>query len=174
MSNQTKKISLLDLKYTKLRKKIGEVEIYNPDKELKLEIEKEFMHRITESFNEENPQINFTVYLGEILTMFIPLLTNLDCPEDVLLINEILADPSPLLEKVIDEVSIVLREIFERAAKKIIQTQQIIDGTLNDEDLTDEQKVELLKEMEIVIGGSHIKDEDILISEEELGDLDAI
>ena len=174
MSNQTKKISLLDLKYTKLRKKIGEVEIYNPDKELKLEIEKEFMHRIAESFNEDNPQINFTVYLGEILTMFIPLLTNLDCPEDVLLINEILADPSPLLEKVIDEVSIVLREIFERAAKKIIQTQQIIDGTLNDEDLTDEQKVELLKEMEIVISGGHIKDEDILISDEELGDLDEI
>ena len=29
--NQTKKISLLDLRYKKLRKKIGEVEIYNPN-----------------------------------------------------------------------------------------------------------------------------------------------
>ena len=29
--NQTKKISLLDLRYKKLRKKIGDVEIYNPN-----------------------------------------------------------------------------------------------------------------------------------------------
>ena len=87
--NQTKKISLLDLKYTKLRKKIGEVEIYNPNKELKLELDKEFTKRITEAFQSDNLNINTTIGMGEMLTMYIPLLTNIDCPEDVLLSTNI-------------------------------------------------------------------------------------
>ena len=66
--NQAKKISLLDLKYNKLRKKIGDVEIYNPDKELKAEIEQELMKRITEQM--KSGEIKADIGMGEIVTNY--------------------------------------------------------------------------------------------------------
>ena len=165
--NQTKKISLLDLRYKKLRKKIGEVEIYNPDKELKLELEKEFTKRITEAFQSDSLNINTTIGMGEMLTMYIPLLTNIDCPEDVLLINEILADPSPLLEKVIEEVSEILSEIFTKTANNIIKFAKSTNDVFEDESLTIEQRTEMLRQMELLIDDT--PDEEILITDEEIG-----
>ena len=165
--NQTKKISLLDLRYKKLRKQIGEVEIYNPNKELKLELEKEFTKRITEAFQSDNLNINTTIGMGEMLTMYIPLLTNIDCPEDVLLIKEILADPSPILEKVIEEVSEILSEIFTKTANNIIKFAKSTNDVFEDESLTIEQRTEMLKQMELLINDT--PDEEILITDEEIG-----
>lgn len=165
--NQTTKISLLDLRYKKLRKKIGEVEIYNPNKELKLELEKEFTKRITEAFQSDNLNINTTIGMGEMLTMYIPLLTNIDCPEDVLLINEILADPSPILEKVIEEVSEILSEIFTKTANNIIKFAKSTNDVFEDESLSIEQRTEMLKQMELLI--DETPDEEILITDEEIG-----
>jgi hypothetical protein len=173
MSNQTKKISLLDLEYTKLRKKIGEVEIYNPDKELKLEIENEFMQRMNESYKDGDLSFNFFVHLGEMIAMFIPMLTNIAPLDDVLEINRIIASPSPLLERVIDEVSDVLGEIFERTANKVIKTQKAITDVTDDDSISIDDKIEILKKMN-VLSTEHIKDEEILVSEQELADLDAI
>ena len=170
--NQTKKISLLDLRYKKLRKKIGEVEIYNPNKELKLELEKEFTKRITEAFQSDNLNINTTIGMGEMLTMYIPLLTNIDCPEDVLLINEILADPSPILEKVIEEVSEILSEIFTKTANNIIKFAKSTNDVFEDESLTIEQRTEMLRQMELLIDDT--PDEEILITDEEIGVEDEI
>lgn len=165
MSNQTKKISLLDLKYTKLRKKIGEVEIYNPDKELKAEIEKELMARITEQM--KSGEIRADIGMGEIITTYLPMLTNIDYElTDVLMIQEIISDPSPLLEKVIEEVSEVLSDLFEKAANKLIKVAKSTNDILNNKDLSDEEKTEILKHMQII--EDTIDDDEILVDEYEL------
>lgn len=174
MSNQTKKISLLDLKYTKLRKKIGDIEIYNPDKGLKLEIEKEFIHRITESFGDGNEQINMTICLGEMIAVFIPLLTNIEGLDDVLMVSQILDNPSPLLEKVVDEVSEILSDIFERTIKTILKAQKVMSETLESDSLSLDEKISILSGLEEVSVDEGIKDEDIFVSEKDLVDLDEI
>ena len=163
--NQAKKISLLDLRYKKLRKKIGDVEIYNPDKELKAEIEKELMARITEQM--KSGEIRADIGMGEIITIYLPMLTNIDYElTDVLMIQKIISDPSPLLEKVVDEVSEVLSELFEKAANKLIKVAKSTNDILNNNNLSDEEKAEILKQMQIL--EEDIEDEDILVSEHEL------
>ena len=163
--NQTKKISLLDLRYKKLRKKIGDVEIYNPDKELKAEIEKELMTRITEQMKEG--EIRADIGMGEIITTYLPMLTNIDYTlTDALMVQEIISNPSPLLEKVVDEVSEVLSELFEKAANKLIKVAKSTNDILNNNNLSDEEKAEILKQMQIL--EEDIEDEDILVSEHEL------
>ena len=163
--NQTKKISLLDLKYNKLRKKIGEVEIYNPNKELKAEIEKELMARITEQM--KSGEIRADIGMGEIITTYLPMLTNIDYElTDVLMIQEIISDPSPLLEKVIEEVSEVLSDLFEKAANKLIKVAKSTNDILNNKDLSDEEKTEILKHMQII--EDTIDDDEILVDEYEL------
>lgn len=163
--NQTKKISLLDLRYNKLRKKIGEVEIYNPNKELKAEIEKELMARITEQM--KSGEIRADIGMGEIITTYLPMLTNIDYElTDVLMIQQIISDPSPLLEKVIEEVSEVLSDLFEKAANKLIKVAKSTNDILNNKDLSDEEKTEILKHMQII--EDTIDDDEILIEEYEL------
>ena len=163
--NQAKKISLLDLRYKKLRKKIGDVEIYNPDKELKAEIEKELMTRITEQMKEG--EIRADIGMGEIITTYLPMLTNIDYTlTDALMVQEIISNPSPLLEKVVDEVSEVLSELFEKAANKLIKVAKSTNDILNNNNLSDEEKAEILKQMQIL--EEDIEDEDILVSEHEL------
>ena len=163
--NQTKKISLLDLRYNKLRKKIGEVEIYNPNKELKAEIEKELMARITEQM--KSGEIRADIGMGEIITTYLPVLTNIDYElTDVLMIQQIISDPSPLLEKVIEEVSEVLSDLFEKAANKLIKVAKSTNDILNNKDLSDEEKTEILKHMQII--EDTIDDDEILIDEYEL------
>ena len=163
--NQTKKISLLDLKYNKLRKKIGEVEIYNPNKELKAEIEKELMARITEQM--KSGEIRADIGMGEIITTYLPMLTNIDYElTDVLMIQQIISDPSPLLEKVIEEVSEVLSDLFEKAANKLIKVAKSTNDILNNKDLSDEEKTEILKHMQII--EDTIDDDEILVDEYEL------
>lgn len=164
--NQTKKISLLDLRYNKLRKKIGEVEIYNPNKELKAEIEKELMARITEQM--KSGEIRADIGMGEIITTYLPMLTNIDYElTDVLMIQQIISDPSPLLEKVIEEVSEVLSDLFEKAANKLIKVAKSTNDILNNKDLSDEEKTEILKHMQII--EDTIDDDEILVDEYELG-----
>ena len=163
--NQTKKISLLDLRYNKLRKKIGEVEIYNPNKELKAEIEKELMARITEQM--KSGEIRADIGMGEIITTYLPMLTNIDYElTDVLMIQQIISDPSPLLEKVIEEVSEVLSDLFEKAANKLIKVAKSTNDILNNKDLSDEEKTEILKHMQII--EDTIDDDEILFDEYEL------
>ncbi len=163
--NQTKKISLLDLRYNKLRKKIGEVEIYNPNKELKAEIEKELMARITEQM--KSGEIRADIGMGEIITTYLPMLTNIDYElTDVLMIQQIISDPSPLLEKVIEEVSEVLSDLFEKAANKLIKVAKSTNDILNNKDLSDEEKTEILKHMQII--EDTIDDDEILVDEYEL------
>ena len=163
--NQTKKISLLDLRYNKLRKKIGEVEIYNPNKELKAEIEKELMARITEQM--KSGEIRADIGMGEIITTYLPMLTNIDYElTDVLMIKQIISDPSPLLEKVIEEVSEVLSDLFEKAANKLIKVAKSTNDILNNKDLSDEEKTEILKHMQII--EDTIDDDEILVDEYEL------
>ncbi len=163
--NQTKKISLLDLRYKKLRKKIGEVEIYNPNKELKAEIEKELMARITEQM--KSGEIRADIGMGEIITTYLPMLTNIDYElTDVLMIQQIISDPSPLLEKVIEEVSEVLSDLFEKAANKLIKVAKSTNDILNNKDLSDEEKTEILKHMQII--EDTIDDDEILVDEYEL------
>ena len=163
--NQTKKISLLDLRYNKLRKKIGEVEIYNPNKELKAEIEKELMARITEQM--KSGEIRADIGMGEIITTYLPMLTNIDYElTDVLMIQKIISDPSPLLEKVIEEVSEVLSDLFEKAANKLIKVAKSTNDILNNKDLSDEEKTEILKHMQII--EDTIDDDEILVDESEL------
>ena len=163
--NQTKKISLLDLRYNKLRKKIGEVEIYNPNKELKAEIEKELMARITEQM--KSGEIRADIGMGEIITTYLPMLTNIDYElTDVLMIQQIISDPSPLLEKVIEEVSDVLSDLFEKAANKLIKVAKSTNDILNNKDLSDEEKTEILKHMQII--EDTIDDDEILVDEYEL------
>ena len=162
---QTKKISLLDLRYNKLRKKIGEVEIYNPNKELKAEIEKELMARITEQM--KSGEIRADIGMGEIITTYLPMLTNIDYElTDVLMIQQIISDPSPLLEKVIEEVSEVLSDLFEKAANKLIKVAKSTNDILNNKDLSDEEKTEILKHMQII--EDTIDDDEILVDEYEL------
>ena len=164
--NQTKKISLLDLRYKKLRKKIGEVEIYNPNKELKAEIEKELMARITEQM--KSGEIRADIGMGEIITTYLPMLTNIDYElTDVLMIQQIISDPSPLLEKVIEEVSEVLSDLFEKAANKLIKVAKSTNDILNNKDLSDEEKTEILKHMQII--EDTIDEDEILVDEYELG-----
>ena len=163
--NQTKKISLLDLRYNKLRKKIGEVEIYNPNKEIKAEIEKELMARITEQM--KSGEIRADIGMGEIITTYLPMLTNIDYElTDVLMIQQIISDPSPLLEKVIEEVSEVLSDLFEKAANKLIKVAKSTNDILNNKDLSDEEKTEILKHMQII--EDTIDDDEILVNEYEL------
>ena len=163
--NQTKKISLLDLRYDKLRKKIGEVEIYNPNKELRAEIEKELMARITEQM--KSGEIRADIGMGEIITTYLPMLTNIDYElTDVLMIQQIISDPSPLLEKVIEEVSEVLSDLFEKAANKLIKVAKSTNDILNNKDLSDEEKTEILKHMQII--EDTIDDDEILVDEYEL------
>ena len=163
--NQTKKISLLDLRYNKLRKKIGEVEIYNPNKELKAEIEKELMARITEQM--KSGEIRADIGMGEIITTYLPMLTNIEYElTDALMVQEIISNPSPLLEKVVEEVSEVLSDLFEKAANKLIKVAKSTNDILNNKDLSDEEKTEILKHMQII--EDTIDDDEILVDEYEL------
>ena len=163
--NQTKKISLLDLRYKKLRKKIGEVEIYNPNKELKAEIEKELMARITEQM--KSGEIRADIGMGEIITTYLPMLTNIEYElTDALMVQEIISNPSPLLEKVVEEVSEVLSDLFEKAANKLIKVAKSTNDILNNKDLSDEEKTEILKHMQII--EDTIDDDEILVDEYEL------
>ena len=163
--NQTKKISLLDLKYNKLRKKIGDVEIYNPDKELKAEIEQELMRRITEQM--KSGEIKADIGMGEIVTTYLPMLTNIEYElTDALMVQEIISNPSPLLEKVVEEVSEVLSDLFEKAANKLIKVAKSTNDILNNKDLSDEEKTEILKHMQVI--EDTIDDDEILVNEYEL------
>lgn len=163
--NQTKKISLLDLKYNKLRKKIGDVEIYNPDKELKAEIEQELMKRITEQM--KSGEIKADIGMGEIITIYLPMLTNIEYElTDALMVQEIISNPSPLLEKVVEEVSEVLSDLFEKAANKLIKVAKSTNDILNNKDLSDEEKTEILKHMQVI--EDTIDDDEILVNEYEL------
>lgn len=163
--NQTKKISLLDLKYNKLRKKIGDVEIYNPDKELKAEIEQELMRRITEQM--KSGEIKADIGMGEIVTTYLPMLTNIEYElTDALMVQEIISNPSPLLEKVVEEVSDVLSDLFEKAANKLIKVAKSTNDILNNKDLSDEEKTEILKHMQVI--EDTIDDDEILVNEYEL------
>ena len=163
--NQAKKISLLDLKYNKLRKKIGDVEIYNPDKELKAEIEQELMKRITEQM--KSGEIKADIGMGEIITIYLPMLTNIEYElTDALMVQEIISNPSPLLEKVVEEVSEVLSDLFEKAANKLIKVAKSTNDILNNKDLSDEEKTEILKHMQVI--EDTIDDDEILVNEYEL------
>ena len=163
--NQAKKISLLDLKYNKLRKKIGDVEIYNPDKELKAEIEQELMKRITEQM--KSGEIKADIGMGEIVTTYLPMLTNIEYElTDALMVQEIISNPSPLLEKVVEEVSEVLSDLFEKAANKLIKVAKSTNDILNNKDLSDEEKTEILKHMQVI--EDTIDDDEILVNEYEL------
>ena len=163
--NQAKKISLLDLKYNKLRKKIGDVEIYNPDKELKAEIEQELMRRITEQM--KSGEIKADIGMGEIVTTYLPMLTNIEYElTDALMVQEIISNPSPLLEKVVEEVSEVLSDLFEKAANKLIKVAKSTNDILNNKDLSDEEKTEILKHMQVI--EDTIDDDEILVNEYEL------
>ena len=163
--NQAKKISLLDLKYNKLRKKIGDVEIYNPDKELKAEIEQELMRRITEQM--KSGEIKADIGMGEIITTYLPMLTNIEYElTDALMVQEIISNPSPLLEKVVEEVSEVLSDLFEKAANKLIKVAKSTNDILNNKDLSDEEKTEILKHMQVI--EDTIDDDEILVNEYEL------
>ena len=163
--NQTKKISLLDLKYNKLRKKIGDVEIYNPDKELKAEIEQELMKRITEQM--KSGEIKADIGMGEIITIYLPMLTNIEYElTDALMVQEIISNPSPLLEKVVEEVSEVLSDLFEKAANKLIKVAKSTNDILNNKDLSDEEKTEILKHMQVI--EDTVDDDEVLVNEYEL------
>ena len=163
--NQAKKISLLDLKYNKLRKKIGDVEIYNPGKELKAEIEQELMRRITEQM--KSGEIKADIGMGEIVTTYLPMLTNIEYElTDALMVQEIISNPSPLLEKVVEEVSEVLSDLFEKAANKLIKVAKSTNDILNNKDLSDEEKTEILKHMQVI--EDTIDDDEILVNEYEL------
>lgn len=157
MENINKKISLLDLKYNKLRKVIHGVEIYNPDKKLKQEIMDEFIKKITEAKNEDNiDAIKLNIGTGELLTVYLPLLTSLDCPDDVLLINEILDNPSMELEDVIAEVSEILSNLFMKSIKIMLQVAESNQDVLNSENLTDEQKIAYLEGLGKVLENAEI------------------
>ena len=167
MSEQTKKINLSDLRYKKLRKVIGEVEIYNPDQQLKNEIEKEMIKRITEA--EVDNVANVSVGMGEMVTTYIPLLTNIKYDlDDVFMIQEIIADPSPQLEEIIDEISDILSKIFERASRIVTKLIKAGNGVMYNPDLTIEEKEQVLKEMQYLQDNSNY--EDVLITDEELGE----
>ena len=165
--NQIKTINLTDLKYNKIKKVIGDLVIYNPDAELEAEIENEFYTRLKEIDVEDT--IAITVGLGEMLTQFIPLLTNIKYNiTDVLLINQILASPSPKLRKAKDEVSEILSEIFERVMAQHYKLSKSANSIINDEDLSPEEKAEILEKMGMLVR-TQTPDEEILITDEEIG-----
>lgn len=157
MENINKKISLLDLKYNKLRKVIHGVEIYNPDQKLKKEMIDEFMKKIVEAKNEDGiDAIKLNIGTGELLTVYLPLLTSLDCPDDVLLINEILENPSMELEDIIEEVSEILSNLFMKSAKIILQAAESNQDILNSENLTDEQKIAYFEGLSKVLENAEV------------------
>ena len=141
------------------------MEIYNPDKELKAEIEQELMKRITEQM--KSGEIKADIGMGEIITIYLPMLTNIEYElTDALMVQEIISNPSPLLEKVVEEVSEVLSDLFEKAANKLIKVAKSTNDILNNKDLSDEEKTEILKHMQVI--EDTIDDDEILVNEYEL------
>lgn len=154
MSNKqqlTKKTNLLDLQYKKLNKIIHGVEIYNPDKQLRNEIQKEFLTRFMESVKdgEDGQSIaSLEIGTGEMLVTFLPLLTSIEFPTDnVLLINEILAEPSMELEDIMTEVSVILSKIAKSSMDILKNSIESMTEVMADEKMSDEQKENYVKMM---------------------------
>ena len=63
-------------------------------------------------------------------------------------------------------MSEVLSDLFEKAANKLIKVAKSTNDILNNKDLSDEEKAEILKHMQII--EDTIDDDDILVDEYEL------
>lgn len=117
------KINLNELKFQPIRKKYDNgIEIYNLTEEMKTEI----LKIIDSNFGENKMYIKET----DVLLKVLPLVTNIYLPEDESIIQEIIDNPSDILEDVISEVGEMIIFYF-----KIIQKTNIAISELNEEQI---------------------------------------
>lgn len=111
MSN---KISLENLKFNPIRKTFeGGIEVYNLTPEMKNELSKIIFDNL--ATDKQEVDIDGKTLLIQVL----PLLTNIYLPDDDVLINEIIDNPSEILEDVVVEVSEMVTGFFAKINKEI-------------------------------------------------------
>lgn len=111
-------VKFSDLKRKKIRKTFGEgefaVEVYNPSPEQQNQITQMFLDKL-----DKNEEIEIDRKL--VLLKLIPMLTNidLDLDENDDLVEEILNDPSEILELVTLEITDIIQSIVNKTIKNI-------------------------------------------------------
>jgi len=111
-------VKFSDLKRKKIRKTFGEgefaVEVYNPSPEQQNQITQMFLDKL-----DKNEEIEIDGKL--VLLKLIPMLTNidLDLDENDDLVEEILNDPSEILELVTLEITDIIQSIVNKTIKNI-------------------------------------------------------
>lgn len=113
----SKTINFSNLKQEKVRKRIGDIEIYNITKEN----EKDVTDIIIQSLDEKTGMVKVDPSI--VLVKLIPILTNiyldLDTEKDEEMIKEIIADPSDVLLEVVDELNIIIKAHTDKLIKRV-------------------------------------------------------
>lgn len=153
MENITKK-SILDLKYNKLRKVIHGVEIYNPDTELSMEIENEMIKRMVESLTDKGEEVSLQADIGqlEIIARYLPMLTNIEATDDALVLMEVIKNPSPELEDIIEEIEEMLTRLTTRAFKKLNKSAAMISEVMESSNMDEDDKIKFLESLSAEVG----------------------
>lgn len=153
MENITKK-SILDLKYNKLRKVIHGVEIYNPDAELSMEIENEMIKRMVENLTDKGEEVSLQADIGqlEIIARYLPMLTNIETTDDALVLMEVIKNPSPELEDIIEEIEEMLTRLTTRAFKKLNKSAAMISEVMESSNMDEDDKIKFLESLSAEVG----------------------
>lgn len=118
MENMNNKIDLMELKFQPIRKKYNNgIEIYNLTEEMKVEI----LKIINSNFGDNNAYIKES----DVLLKVLPLVTNIYLPEDEVLIQEIIDNPSDILEDVISEVGEMIIFYFKTVQKTNVAISEL-------------------------------------------------
>lgn len=141
-----KKVNLKDLRYKKLRKVFGDIEVYNPDSETQSDIKTQFLNIFSKEVSGENIEIELK--MADILKEYMPKLSNIDysdLSDDE--INEILSNPSEDLQLAYNEISDILSDIFTRLMRQLSKIQKSTSEIIENGDLSEDEKIEIMQSL---------------------------
>lgn len=141
-----KKVNLKDLRYKKLRKVFGDIEVYNPDNEIQSDIKTQFLNIFSKEISGDNVEIELK--MADILKEYMPKLSNIDysdLSDDE--INEILSNPSEDLQLAYNEISDILSDIFTRLMRQLSKIQKSTSEIIENGDLSEDEKIEIMQSL---------------------------
>jgi hypothetical protein len=159
VSSMKNLVNFKKLKREEIRKTIGEGEeqiiIYNPSPEKREEISKLLIN----SYKEKD---EMEITGRELLLQIIPMLTNIlleydeNNEEERQIIDDILNDPSEILMEVVDEVSIIVKEVGERTNKTLESLANLSEEEISkiipiNKETEEEKELRELKEKQILL-----------------------
>lgn len=139
-----KVVDFASLKRKKIRKEFeGGVVVYNPSVKQKQKI----MDLIIKNINIETDEVNLSP--EDVVLRLIPILSNITIDfENKELVKEIIDDPSDILLEVIDEITIIVKNLANKMIKNVDEMSKLPKEEL-DKILAENSPKKTVKELEI-------------------------